>query len=277
MPFKEIPFFKSKRFSRILALNCSVFLYLFLVFFQPFGVNNYKMHSVFSWDLILGLLPIIPVVFFTIYLSERYLRPVFQRSLGPGRFLWHALEFFLVGSFSFLLYNALGNFHDFHFRSYLLHLLEVTSILIFPFAATHFYFRYRNLEQEHKEVLSLSDDLSRMDQLLKLKGDYKKDEITLKPKNIVCLVSEDNYVGLIYFEGEELKKYLIRSSLTNMEEALSSNYFFRCHRSYLINLNHVVSYQRIRGRIQIKLNGYERDVPVSRGAEKQLMAGLKNL
>ena len=277
MLFREIPFSQSKRFSWILALNCSVFIYLFLIFFQPFGVNNYKMHSVLSLELILGVLPIMPVIFLTIYGAERFLQPVFRDRLNVSRLGWYAIEFFLVGSFSFLLYNYLGDFHDFVLRSYLLHLLEVSSILIFPFAATHFYFRFRHLEEEHKEVLSLSDEKSKLHELLKLKGDYKKDEITLKPKDIVYLISEDNYVELNYLDGAELKTYLIRSTLSNMESSLDSNYFMRCHRSYLVNLTHVVSHRKQQGRIRIKLHKVEHEIPVSRSAEKILLEKLAAL
>lgn len=275
--WEETSFFQSKKFSRVLALNCSLFIYLFLVFFQPFGVNNYKMHSAISVELILGLLPVIPVVFITIYGAEIFLRPLFRDSLKVGRLGWYAIEFFLVGSFSFLLYNFLGNFHDFFLKSYLLHLLEVSSVLIFPFIATLFYFRFRKLEKDYHEVMSVSEGQFKLDQLLKLKGDYKKDEIALKPKDIVYLVSEDNYVGLNYLDGEFLKKYLIRSTLSKMEETLSSKYFIRCHRSYLINLKQVNSFRKRQGKLWIKLDGTENEVPVSRKAEELLLERLENV
>jgi len=277
MTLKELPFFKSRKFSRILALNCSLFIYLFLVFFQPFGVNNYKAQSLVSWDLALGLLPVIPVVFMTIYSAERFLRPLVRKELKVGRIGWYAVEFFLVGSLSFLLYNALGNFHDFFLKSYLLHLLEVSSVLIFPFAATYFYFRFKHLEKEHMEVLSVSDDKSKLHELLKLSGDYKKDEIALKPKDIVYLTSEDNYVELNYREGGDLKKYLIRSTLSKMESSLDSEYFIRCHRSYLINLMQVASYRKTQGRIRIRLQEMEEEIPVSRSAEKIVLEKLENI
>lgn len=276
MDWEETFFFQSEKFSWVLALNCSLFIYLFLVFFQPFGVNNYKMHSVLSLELVLGVLPIIPVVFITIYGAEKLLRPMLRDVKGFGGFGWYALEFFLVGSFSFLLYNILGNFHDFFLKSYLLHLLEVSSILIFPFAATLFYFRFRKLEKDYYRVLSVSKGQLKLDELLKLKGDYKKDEIALKPKDIVYLTSEDNYVGLNYLDGEILKKYLIRSTLSKIEESLNSNYFMRCHRSYLINLKHIKSYSKSQGRVWIKIDGVEDQVPVSRSAEPLLLKKLEN-
>lgn len=215
-----------------------------------------------------------PVVFFSIYGSERIIRPILKDRFRLNLLSWYIIEFFLVGSCSFLLYNALGNFHDFRFKSYALHLLEISSILIFPFAATTFYFKFRNLEKDYQQVLSISDSESDLDELLHLTGDYKKDEIALKPKEIVYMSAEDNYVGLNYLDGEILKNYLIRSSLSRMQKSLKSNVFLRCHRSYLVNLLHVVSYRKSNNRIWIKLTGLEQEIPVSKSSEKELMKAL---
>jgi DNA-binding LytR/AlgR family response regulator len=158
-----------------------------------------------------------------------------------------------------------------------LHILEVSSVLIFPFAGTLFYFRYKNLEREYDQVMSVSNQQSSMDKMLMLKGDYKKDEIGLKPKDIVYMLTEDNYVGLNYLDGEVLKTYLIRSTLSKMEQSLNSEYFIRCHRSYLINLKQVESYQKKQGRISIKLYKCNDLIPVSRSAEKALLDKLSEV
>lgn len=266
--------YDSEIFKRWIALNSSVFCYLFLAFFQPFGVNNYKAHTPISVELLLGILPLLPVVFLSIYGSERIIGPIIKDRFRLNLLSWYIIEFFLVGSCSFLLYNALGNFHDFGFKSYALHLLEISSILIFPFAATTFYFKFRNLEKDYQQVLSLSNSEYDLDELLHLTGDYKKDEIALKPKEIVYMAAEDNYVGLNYLDGEILKKYLIRSSLSRMQESLKPNVFLRCHRSYLVNLLHVVSYRKSKNRIWIKLTGLKQEIPVSKSSEKELLKAL---
>ncbi len=274
MPKMKTNFLTTERFRCLLALNCALFVYFFLVFFQPFGVNNYKPDSVFSPKLMLGILPVIPVFFVTIYLSERFLRPAFNKISNLGSPGWFVLEFLVIGSVSFLLYNVLGNFHDFNFQSYLFHVLEVSSVIIFPFGATLFYFRFKKLETEYREVLSVSDARSSMDELLHLKGDYKKDEIALKPKEIVYLVSEDNYVGLNYLDGKELKNYLIRSTLSKMEKTLDPQYFIRCNRSHLVNVVHVLSFKKKQGRIWIQLRGSDLEIPVSPSQEKKVLASL---
>jgi hypothetical protein len=269
--------YDSERFRRLLALNSSIFCYLFLVFFQPFGVNNYKVNSPISAELLLGIFPIVPAIFLAIYGSEKFLRPFLTDRFHIKLLGWYAIEFIVVGSLSFLVYNWLGAFHDFRVKSYVFHLLEISSILIFPYGATTFYFKFKNLEKDYQQVLTLTDDRSSLDELLHLSGDYKKDEIALKPKEIVHLVSEDNYVGLNYLEEGVMKKYLIRSSLARMQDLLDSEFFFRCHRSHLINVIHVVSYRKKKNRIWIKLTGNDQEIPVSRTYEKELLDLLKKV
>jgi len=250
-------------------------MYFFLVFFQPFGVNNYRPHMSFSADLLLGILPFIPVVYLTIYLSEKFLRPKLMGMIEKKAIIWYALEFLLVGTSTFLLYNAAGNFHDFFLKSYVLHLFEVSTILVFPFGATLFYYKFINLKKDYQEILSLTEGQSKMDELLHLTGDYKKDQIALRPKDIVHLISEDNYVGLNYIDGREIKKYLIRSTLSGIQKSLDSDVFFRCHRSHLVNLAHVISYRIDKTRMWIKLDGTDQEIPVSKSYQKNLVDVLK--
>ena len=273
---KKSSVYDSERYRRLLALNTSIFCYLFLLFFQPFGVNNYKIDSPVTTELALGILPVIPVIFLAIYLSERLIRPIFRNHFKFTLLGWYTIEFILVGSCSFLLYNVLGNFHDFKLKSFVFHLLEIGSILVFPFGATVFFFKFKNLEKDYQQVLSLSEGRSSLDELLHLTGEYKKDEIALRPKEIVHLVSEDNYVGLNYLEEGMLRNYLIRSSLSRMQEILPQKFFIRCHRSHLINIIHVVSYRKSRSRLWIRLTGLKNEIPVSRTYEKVLMDALEN-
>jgi DNA-binding LytR/AlgR family response regulator len=58
-----------------------------------------------------------------------------------------------------------------------------------------------------------------------------------------------------------------------MEDQLKPfSQMIRCHRTFLINLDHVIKLQREYGRIYLKMNGIEEAIPVSR----QYLLGIKN-
>lgn len=55
-------------------------------------------------------------------------------------------------------------------------------------------------------------------------------------QEILLVQREDRATVLYTADGE---RYVTNDSLTEMEERLPSDVFFRCHKSYIINLNHI--------------------------------------
>ncbi len=95
---------------------------------------------------------------------------------------------------------------------------------------------------EVSEVVSESEYLS-------VKADYK---VTLvKFSDIVYMESEGEYVRM-HIVGQRPITTLFR--LKNMEAQLPATQFVRTHRSFIVNLNYVVSYER--GRVYISKDDY---------------------
>ncbi len=87
-----------------------------------------------------------------------------------------------------------------------------------------------------------------------------KKEFVVRLKDIFYFVSEKKYSCMVYREGERFCDI----GLSCLEEMLKHNFFFRCHRSYLVNLENI---SKIEGNIYME-NGDE--VPVSRRKSRQL-------
>lgn len=256
---------ESTKFKFTLASISSVFIYIFLIFFQPFGVNNYNPTENISLDLIIGIIWIIPMLFLTICFNEFFLRPkLIQRPKPFVLILWFFYVFISVGTSSFLLYNFIGNFHDFNFSSYVNHILEICSVLIFPFFGTIFFYSYQKMVKNYSESLSVSKGVSDLNKVVLLKGDYKSDQIALGQNSIICMQSEDNYLGLRYLEHDEVKKYLIRSTLKKMEKHINSELFVKCNRSIIINLFHLESVKHHSSGLILKVKFIENEVKVSK-------------
>jgi len=63
----------------------------------------------------------------------------------------------------------------------------------------------------------------------------------IKLNNIVYCQSESNYCKIICSDGGEL---LISKTLKHVEELIENNLFIRIHKSYLVNLNYVINYDK---------------------------------
>ncbi|MBE5995698.1 MAG: LytTR family transcriptional regulator, partial [Paenibacillaceae bacterium] len=79
--------------------------------------------------------------------------------------------------------------------------------------------------------------------------------------------SENVYIHIYLEQG----KYLIRKRISEMETQMPKKIFFKPHRSYLINLGFVSSFD---GKKIIMKNSYK--IPVSRGKREELKAAVLN-
>ncbi len=69
-------------------------------------------------------------------------------------------------------------------------------------------------------------------------GESSKGRI-IKTSAIVYLEADDNYCR-VYLEGNQ--EIVVCRTLRSYEEELNPNVFFRCHKSYLVNILHIREY-----------------------------------
>ncbi|WP_338874393.1 LytTR family DNA-binding domain-containing protein [Spirosoma sp. SC4-14] len=113
-------------------------------------------------------------------------------------------------------------------------------------------------------------------------AENEKDTIQLLASDLLYIESSDNYSTIVYLKKEANgqtypTKPLIRSSLSRLEGQINQPHIVRCHRSYIVNLDHV---ERITGNAQgykLHLLGGQFQVPVARKYNDTLVAELKAL
>lgn len=85
----------------------------------------------------------------------------------------------------------------------------------------------------------------------------------LKPiqfSDIVYCRANDKYVDLFTRQ----KRYQYDGTISRLQELLNANDFFRCHRSYIINLNHIAVIEPVERTFLIQMTGMTELIPVSR-------------
>ena len=81
--------------------------------------------------------------------------------------------------------------------------------------------------------------------------------------------SEGNYVKIYYLDDNVLIHKLIRLSLKQLEIQLENlSQIKRCHRSYLINMQHITSIDGNARSLTIQLDKVATSIPVSRSFSK---------
>ena len=73
-------------------------------------------------------------------------------------------------------------------------------------------------------------------------------------ENIIFLEAADNYVVIKYVNQGKLSEFLLRNTLKRMAEEFQNTSLRRCHRSYMVNFEHVVALRRHNDEINLELD-----------------------
>ena len=99
--------------------------------------------------------------------------------------------------------------------------------------------------------------------------------LSVRREHLLLIESADNYVCVWYTNQNTPKKVLVRNTLKQVAEQLSSTHIQRCHRSYLINLDHVKVLRREKEGVFVELgiDGVP-DVPISKTYSESIQRWL---
>lgn len=127
-----------------------------------------------------------------------------------------------------------------------------------------------------RPVLPIEKAASVNSTFVELTGENMQDKLQLPIDSLLYMHAADNYVRIFYSSNSEVRNSILRSPLRKMEETLAAfPQFYRCHRTYLVNLHKVV---HISGNAQgFKLHLAETPdlIPVSRSLNKVIAGKLE--
>lgn len=108
------------------------------------------------------------------------------------------------------------------------------------------------------------------DIILYLEG-TTKDSLTIPAQNFIFAKSEGNYIRIMFKDGSKISISMLRMSINSIQDAVK-NYplIVRCHRSYLVNMEHVRNTERRANGMTLVLKDSIGKVPVSRSYNKEL-------
>ena len=125
------------------------------------------------------------------------------------------------------------------------------------------FIRKTHLEEEIDELVDrLSKELEFRKQELVI---TKAGEIVKIPLNEISYIESDgNYLNIR--TGEEIIRH--RETMTNMENELKGKDFIRCHKGYLVNVNHIEKMKM--SELVVKCGNDDAILPVGRSYEKDV-------
>ena len=268
-------FYLTRGYGWAISLSTGIFLYLFLLAFLPFGVSNYNPDHQYDLHFLteLGKFMVLTMVLSLFF--EFLIKPkLVKRATISGILGWSVLMLIVLGLGNYLLYNWLGNWHDLGWASAGSFVFNCSTVFVFPFLGVFFYFRYLMLNEEIRKMAFHLEASASPPQLIHFSGQGKTDTFSISSSEFRYAQAQDNYVALLFVRNGNLKKELIRSTLSQLLENTNCNLLMRCHRSYAVNLQQLHS---VSGGSPLLL--FLRDVPdslpVSRTYRSEVLAQLK--
>lgn len=93
-----------------------------------------------------------------------------------------------------------------------------------------------------------------------------REQIEVEASSILFLTSESNYVKVLHLDSDgRVQSKMIRQTMNNVESQLNAYpYIIRCHRAFVVNLQHVRHASSSSSGLQLTLDATSLTVPVSK-------------
>ena len=262
-----------------LYLGISLGIFLFVLFFQPFHSVKFDMNN---WLLfVAGMAACIYLILILVRILFRWIIAD-KEQIYDEPYIHSGFEEFII----WILCSVAVSFYLRYVGSipitfYII--FKVVLICLIPPLIVRFYDRLKLLKQENDTLLREKEDLQQtvhdfetdsLNKTIEFVSDNLNENVVFQLSDIILVKSADNYVEIIYREGPEVKRSIIRSTLKSVETQLKPyTSFIRCHRTAIVNSTHIQRINTKFGSYSLSLAEYGEDVPVSR----QYLYKIRNL
>ena len=256
----------------IMSFAISIFVFLFLLIFQPFGVFEYLKVPNHIASLGFGGIALVFNLIFLFGWNEWLTRKYDQRWTMWRQLLSIFVHVSIIGVVNFF-------YSDYVFRPEYADDLEVWERLVqdlffahsIAFIPTVFMIAFAELKlSQHysmqSESIASKDTTKSVIQKVKISIENSEIEIMLSSDTFRFAKASGNYVEFYYSESNSISKDLQRITLSKFEEQIanSSLNVMKTHRSYIVNMDAIESVQGNAQGYLLSLSNTEERVPVAR-------------
>lgn len=118
--------------------------------------------------------------------------------------------------------------------------VKTSLILLIPYIMCYTYFVWQENRRELRTLRKQidTDETVLQKAYIQILDDKGEMRLSIRRENLILIESADNYVCVYYLNGDKTQKSMIRNTLSRVAEHLQGTRIVRCHRSYMINLDH---------------------------------------
>lgn len=265
------PCFIGQKENMLTAVFIGLFVMLFLIVFQPFGISNNEFSDTVINSAGFGLVSFLVQVFFYFVVPKILPKYFDEKDYTLGKdILAYAFMLLILG-----LVN--GVYARFMFSESAQEFISIGGMIGQTFLIGIFPISFLSLLQ-HSQSNKSNIEASRDIRLSKEKASFDfqdkkalfftistdQEKTSIGLNDLLFLESNGNYIKLNQMKDEGFTTSMHRATLKSVEAENTYKNIIRCHRSYIVNLDQVLDVQGNAQGLKLKLKNCNEDVPVSR-------------
>ncbi|TVQ46546.1 MAG: LytTR family transcriptional regulator [Saprospirales bacterium] len=272
---------KSQKWKAVIFIGG--FVFLFLLFFQPFGLSDLFENKI-PVLLGYGLITSFVVWLFNFPFQALFPRLFSEKSWTLLKEILFSMAVITTIAIANWVYTITLGYMRYSIQGFLTALLWTFSLGVFPMTVGilfNYYFLFKKYLAEAKALrgestLKKSDNKKPgQEGLISLFDQTGNELIRLSSDEIIRLEAAGNYVELHFSQSGETERLLIRSTLKNLLNQINGHQLIvQTHRSHAANLYHLQSVSGNAQGLQLQLNFSEEKVPVSRSFIPEVKAKI---
>jgi hypothetical protein len=259
-----------------LILSISIFISLFMMIFQPFGLSELRHENKLFILGGYGLATFVTLIFNLIFLPLLARNAFRDEKWIVGKellFLFWVLFTLGLGN---LAYSSWTMGFKLTFNNVLFFQFYTLSVGIIPITVlTLVKFNYLN-RQNLAEAQQLSTKLTRPGsdtkrlKTVNILSENEKEGVSVPVDEIIFIKSDGNYITVGYQEHGKAATFLLRNTLKYACDLLEDvPFIYQCHRSWLVNLDKISGVNGNSQGFRLIMEGYDEQIPVARNNSRQ--------
>ncbi len=279
---KDLPsFLVTKENTRRLIFFTTVYSLIFINLFRPFnsetwipGINSFNYFLYSSLMVLIGL---------TLISISRVIMYFFVKKISIGYLeyiIWIFGEIVILAGFYIFIAHKVGFIDNYiqenpeliyweaTFEIFRKAIANTTWMLFIPYIISFLY-----LYNEHlvKRLISQQEN-NKERNVIQFKDEKDEVRFTIASEKVIFIESSDNYSVIKYLNNNKVSDFILRTSLKKLSNELKDTSIQRCHRSYMINFEHVASLKKDNSEISFEFDIPNiKEIPISKSYNEKIM------
>ena len=279
---KDLPAFLLTKENTIrLIIFTTVYSLIFINIFRPFNSEDWIPGiNTFNYFLYSSLMVLIGVTLISI---SRMIMSLFVKRISIGYLeyiLWIFAEITILAGFYIFIAHKVGFIDNYIeqnpglvyweaiFEIFRKAIANTTWMLLIPYIISFLY-----LYNEHliKNMVNMTED-GKDRNIIQFKDEKDEIRFTIASEKVVFIESSDNYCIIKYLNNDKISDFILRNSLKRLSSELENTSIQRCHRSYMINFEHVASLKKDNSEISFEFDIPNiKEIPISKSYNDKIM------